>query len=472
MPNVLSVLSMKSKGGGSSGIVADGFSAEEPYSKGEYVIQGGTLYVFTADHAAGAWTGTDADEVTVGEELTDVKSAISANGGKGAYTYGGKDLSTVFADEDALHDAIAAEDFSKINIGDYWPISLSGTYRDYGTLTCQQGQKYFSDTALTTEVGEADKDYDATAVSNANVLGSAEAWCEVTIGGTKRYCAFADCLPYRERVLTNAIMLLEVAAINPYWRYGDSGPTSSATPHVVFLSRDCLPQSLRFRKANEYWEGQHFDEFTGDGTTAEYTLSGTVGTIGYVWVAGAKKAYNTDYTYASNKITFKSGKIPANGAAIVVEWMDALCPWTGGALYRTLNDPDYGVLKLIQTSYPKLYSHMQNMRYNAETRNKTNQQGGAWTNRGMLFLPTNDEIWSRYEYASTTTYTVGQLQWPIFAGSRKHLSKGIGNGQSGSYWWSASSNNVAYIAFVNSAGAPNGTNASTSLGAALGFLLT
>ena len=363
--------------------------------------------------------------------------ALSGGGGGGdtpepvpqPYEAGGKDLSTVFADEDALHTALEGEDYSNIRIGDYWPLALTGTYRDYGTLTCQAGQKYYSDTALTTEVGEADNDYDAVAVGNANVIGSAEAWCEVTIGGTKRYCAFADCLPYRERTLNNAALIMEVAAINPYWRYGDSGPTSSATPHIVFCARDCLPQTLRMRKCNEYWEGMHIDEFTGDGTTSEFTLSGTAGTLGYVWVAGSKKTYNTDYTFASNKVTFKAGKIPTSGQAIKIEWMEGVSPWTGSALYKTFNDPDYGILKLIQTSYPKLYSHMADMRYGAETRDKTGQQGAAWTNRGLLFLPTEDEVWGRLLYAKNTSYEwCNQLQWPIFAGSHRHVSKGAGSG--------------------------------------------
>lgn len=404
--------------------------------------------------------------------------ALGGSGGGGGggstpqpYEPQGADLSAVFADEDALHTALENEDYSKIHIGDYWPISLTGTYRDYGTLTCQTGQKYYSDTALTTEAGEADKDYDAIAVGNANVIGSAEAWCEVTIGGTKRYCAFADCLKYRERTLNDAVINLEVAAINAYWRYGDSGPTSGNAPHLVLCSRDCLPQSLRFRKANEYWEGMHIDEFTGDGTTADFTLSGTAGTLGYVWVAGSKKTYNTDYTFASNKVTFKAGKIPTSGQAIKIEWMEGVSPWTGSALYKTLNDPDYGILKLIQTSYPKLYSHMANMWYGAETRNKTGQQGAAWTDRGKIFLPTEDEVWGRLLYGKNTSYEwCNQLQWPIFAGSHRHVSKGLGNGASRATWWCASSSYTAGVTIVYSSGNPSSGGAGYAVGAVIGLL--
>lgn len=65
-----------SGGGVSATVIADAFSSSKAYNAGEYVTRSDKLYVFTADHAAGAWTGTDADEVTVGEELTDVKSAL------------------------------------------------------------------------------------------------------------------------------------------------------------------------------------------------------------------------------------------------------------------------------------------------------------------------------------------------------------------------------------------------------------
>lgn len=58
-------------------LLAATFSADAPYVSGQYVIYNGGLYVFTADHPAGAWIGTDARRVQVGGELTDLKSAIT-----------------------------------------------------------------------------------------------------------------------------------------------------------------------------------------------------------------------------------------------------------------------------------------------------------------------------------------------------------------------------------------------------------
>lgn len=58
--------------------IAGTFSPSKPYITGEYVWNDGTLYRFTADHAAGSWTGSDATAVTIGGELADLKSAITS----------------------------------------------------------------------------------------------------------------------------------------------------------------------------------------------------------------------------------------------------------------------------------------------------------------------------------------------------------------------------------------------------------
>ena len=50
-------------------LIADEFNASNSYSKGDYVINGGKLYRFTADHSTGAFDGTDAVEVIVTDEI-------------------------------------------------------------------------------------------------------------------------------------------------------------------------------------------------------------------------------------------------------------------------------------------------------------------------------------------------------------------------------------------------------------------
>ena len=47
------------------------------------------------------------------------------------FKYGGRDLSTIFVNAAALHAAVLAGDFSKIHVGDYWPITLTGSFYDY-----------------------------------------------------------------------------------------------------------------------------------------------------------------------------------------------------------------------------------------------------------------------------------------------------------------------------------------------------
>ena len=50
--------------------IAENFDATTDYTAGEYVYNNAVLYRFTADHDAGAWTGTDAEEVKVGTEIS------------------------------------------------------------------------------------------------------------------------------------------------------------------------------------------------------------------------------------------------------------------------------------------------------------------------------------------------------------------------------------------------------------------
>lgn len=63
-----------------NGGIASTFSASTAYTAGQYVWydsgSGAKLYRFTADHAAGAWIGTDATEVKLGEVISDLSNAV------------------------------------------------------------------------------------------------------------------------------------------------------------------------------------------------------------------------------------------------------------------------------------------------------------------------------------------------------------------------------------------------------------
>ena len=58
--------------------IAPTFSASTAYSAGAYVWYDGDLYRFTADHAVGSWTGSDAAQVALAGEVTDLKSAFES----------------------------------------------------------------------------------------------------------------------------------------------------------------------------------------------------------------------------------------------------------------------------------------------------------------------------------------------------------------------------------------------------------
>jgi hypothetical protein len=59
--------------------VAPNFLTTKAYAVGDYVYYNDALYRFTSAHAAGAWVGTDATQVVMGNDLTDLKGDISYN---------------------------------------------------------------------------------------------------------------------------------------------------------------------------------------------------------------------------------------------------------------------------------------------------------------------------------------------------------------------------------------------------------
>ena len=261
------------------------------------------------------------------------------------YAYEGKDLSTVFTDAAALHAAVVAGDFSKINVGDYWPITLNGNYTDCGEST------------------------------------------------TKTF--------------SNAVVKLEVAGIDTYLNYGD---TAITTHHLVMCSRDLLPNTTKWRKENTTW-------------------------------------YNTGATN----------------------------PWLGSAIYATLN---VGILPLVQRTDIGAYIYAgpngNGMRFLGETKaaSATAATAWSWLDRGRLFLPTEREIWGQGVWSELTWGAGLALQWPLFAGSLRHVVKGLGDGGSRRDWWLSSSyaGNASYACLVNSAGYADANSASSAFGLALCFL--
>lgn len=329
----------------------------------------------------------------------------AANGSPLIEGYGGLDLSEEFENAAALHTAIAAGDFSKIHIGDFFPITLNGTYKDFALYTVPSGTTYYTDAALATEGGTTDAAMTGTYQSATAVKNS--------VSGSDAYVSIAACTLGVEKTLSNAIMKMEVAAINPYLNHGD---TEFSAQHVLLCSRDCLPPALQYRSANSVW----YDETQTN-------------------------------------------------------------PWRGSALWRTLNDPDNGIIKLVEAS--ALGSiifggpNSKGMRAMLPTMaaGAGSPSNWAWTDRGKLFLPTEREVYGAAAWGNAGGYDAGNLynQWPIFAGSSRHIIKGAGNGGGRSAWWLEAATSATHFASVSGNGyASSNTAAYTNIRAPLCFLIT
>ena len=328
----------------------------------------------------------------------------AANGTPLIEGYGGNDLSEEFANAAALHTAIAAGDFSKIHIGDYYPITLNGNYKDFALWTVPSGVTYYSDAALTTEAGETEADLQGSYQSATAVA--------ITISGTTYYVAVTDCTAGFTKSI-NAVMKMEVAAINPYLRFGD---TEFSAQHVLLCSRDCMPQTNQYRCSNGVW-------------------------------------------YDTTQVN----------------------PWRGSALYETLNNATNGIIKLVEATALGAYvfagPNGKGMRAYLETMaaGAAAPTAGAWSDRGKLFLPEEMEVYGSKIRSPKGTGIADMLynQWPIFAGSGRHIIKGAGDGGGRSTWWLETATSATTFAYVNHYGNANSTSAAyTAIRAPLCFLIT
>ena len=216
----------------------------------------GKIYVDLASNKSYRWSGSEyyrIDEITVDSALSDsstnpvqnkvVTAAIinSNDYNTRIAAYGGTDLSAVFEDATAFHAAVASGDFSKIHIGDYWPITLNGTYTDFARFTVPSGTTYYSDAELTTEVAVTESTYQGEYQSATAI--------KFNISGTNYYAAIGDCTAGWQKSM-NAAVKMEVAAINLYLNMGN---TSLTEQHILLCSRDCLPPTLQYRCSNSVW---------------------------------------------------------------------------------------------------------------------------------------------------------------------------------------------------------------------------
>lgn len=339
------------------------------------------------------------DQIEVDGTTYDIQAA---NGTPAIEGYGGKDLSEEFENAAAFHAAVAAGDFSKIRIGDCFPISLSGTYRDYARFTVPSGTTYYTDAALTTEGGTTEEAYQGEYQSATAV--------KFTVSGTDAYAAIGDCQAGFLKSM-NETVKMEVAAINPYLRMGDTELTAQ---HVLLVSRDCLANTIQMRCNNSVW-------------------------------------YDTTKTN----------------------------PWLGSAAYETLNNATDGIVKLVEASVLGSYifggPNGKGMRALLATMaaGAGSPTSWAWADRGKLFLPEEREVYGAPVW-QTASYEAGNLynQWPIFAGSARHIMKGSGNGGGRCYWWLETATGATRFARVDSGGDAAGDYAVSARRVPLCFLFT
>lgn len=401
------------------------------------------------------------DQVKVKGTVYDIHAF---NGSPAVEGYGGNDLSEEFADAAALHAAVAAGDFSKIHIGDFWPLTLSGSYTDFARYVVPSGTTYYSEEALTTEV----------AATSSELVGTYESATavKITISSVAYYVSISDCTEGVAQSLSNAVHKLEVAAINPYLKHGDTELTSQ---HILFCSRDCMPNTVMYRKANAVWTdtdalnpwlGSALYKTLNDvdapylipsGTT--YYSNNTLATS-----AGTTSAPHTGTKYSATAVTFKIG-----ATAYYVAIGDCTADYTGHGLAKLLLASELGEYvfkgpngKGMRAMLPRQLS------------NTSSPNNWDWSDRGILFLPTEREVYGAPAWGNAGGYEAGNLynQWPIFAGSSRHIMKGSGDGGSRCYWWLETAYSSGTFASVNTYGSANSNYASAANRVPLCFLLT
>jgi hypothetical protein len=215
----------------------------------------------------------------------------------------------------------------------------------------------------------------------------------------------------------NETVIMEVAAINPYLRMGDTELTAQ---HVLLCSRDCMANTMQMRCANSVWcDTSAVNPWLG---SALYkTLNDADGT-GYTGKGIIKLVEAT----ALGPYVFKG---PNNKG--MRAWLETMAAGAGSPTTA------------------------------------------AWSDRGRLFLPTEREVygspvWQANGYAAGVLYN----QWPIFRGSSRHIIKGSGNGGGRTNWWGESATGATYFAVVGTNGGAYYYSASDAVRAPLCFLFT
>lgn len=442
---------LKGEIAGLSSSIADTYNPLNIYEEDDFTIKDGKLCVYTG----GVWVETK------------IVDKFDQGGDKDVFDFSrfdGKRLNDVFADADALHAAIEAGDFSKIHVGDYWEITLNGTYRDYGQFTAPAGITYYTDINCTTVGGTVPTDTVCDAETETDSAS-------LKVGSATVYVDTHDCLPYFVKNLTNSTIKMEVADINPYWCYSDNGgPLAGKTNHVCFISRDGFGANIKMRPANERWCDEQEESFEVESKTGTFTLSDTTKKIRTVRINGTRKAYSAHYTVSGAAVTLKAAAGAAIGDTLTIMYTDDDVCWNHTAVYKTYNDETYGLAALMNAADAKLFTHLCNMRIYNETMSVAGSWGSAWADRGKLFLPIESEVWGEAIYGHAVANANFRPQLAIFTDGKRR-EKGTANGGARTNWWVGSFYSASVACNVSYNGYANASLALTAICAPLGFVV-
>lgn len=146
-------------------------------------------------------------------------------------------------------------------------------------------------------------------------------------------------------------------------------------------------------------------------------------------------------------------------------------------MYQTLNAAD-GILPLIAATDIGTYIYVGPNNKGMRAILPEMAQGSSstttwsWMDRGKIFLPMEREVWGSAVHQANALHAGLALQWPIFIGTLKHISKGLGNGGSRVHWWCATATSATTFAFVYYYGLPNHLSAANAAGVAPCFLIS
>lgn len=239
--------------------IASAFSSSNSYVKGTYVIYSGQLYMFTADHAAGGWTGTDAQAVKLADTVGDLKNTITAlnksdtavewaNGGTGTYI----DYST---------GAVSSESFAQFSYTDYVDVSI------YAQIMYKRTKHTIANPKVGMAFYTSEKAYitGVQALKNQSAIGYEDSYYAVDVPATAVYARFtyySDTATYGTfQIYGNSELQSEI--INDKWDISKetdfaSGATWTENYEITVNGAISEEEGMRYSSLIPVTDGKHY----------------------------------------------------------------------------------------------------------------------------------------------------------------------------------------------------------------------